>query len=334
MFEVSVDTNNFKLYSKQVDVRETGISEENRRSQSPLHSERRGKTLTENTSIPEESEENTNLLSVPIETHEDSQADITDGVTSKSESSAPTAIEVIEPQIPTGADSPISNGMRQFPPSNQVVHPSQGLPHQFRPIYQAPFTHQVMSPHHGAPVYQGQPALQIPPRFQVPPNHQIPPAHQTQSGLIEPPPPSYLKAMEMMSQSGSSIGDNLALLRSKRKRSNESLGSRNESGSAGPRARKLPQLQTQAFPLSSTISELPVPSTLPNRLSDSTNASSAAQSVSASTSNPQCVNRSRNGRAKPEPKQWNGSSQNRIAYVPIPHVSKIHQEPLHNETSV
>lgn len=295
-------------------------------------------------SIPEVSEENQNLLPIPSETHED-HADITDGMTSKSESSAPTTIEV--PQSSVRPDSPVveyphigphtgmvrpflSNGGRQFPPSNQVVHPH--LAHQFRPVYQAPFTHQAMPAHHIPPALhippasQHQLAHQVLPASQGPPANQLPPVHH----VIEPPPPSYQKCMEMASQSSSSIGDNSVLSRSnsKRKRnSNESLGSRNESGSVGQRSRK--QLQAQASS-SSAISEVPGP--VSSRPSDSANARNAAQSLGASNPRPQ--NRYRDGRARPEPKQWNRATRNKIAYVPIPHVSKIHREPLHNETSV
>jgi hypothetical protein len=266
--------------------------------------------------------------------------DITDALTSKSESSAPTtAIEV--PQHPVRPDSPnvelphvgahpgmvrpfMGSGGRQFPPGNQALYPHPA--HQFRPVFQAPFTHQAMTPRHVPPANLGQPTHQMPPGVHGTPTHQIPPGHQTQPAFIEPPPPSYQKAVEIASQSGSSIGENSVSTRSnsKRKRSSESLGTRNESGSAALRARKLPQIQAQASS-SSAISEVPGSSS--SRPSDSTNARNAAQNLRS-------ANRYRNGRAKPEPKQWNGCTQNRIAYVPIPHVSKIHREPLHNETSV
>ena len=295
-----------------------------------MHSERKsrlqgGSTSEISPSIPEGNEESENLLPVPSESAED-HADITDGVTSKSESSAPTALEV--PQAPVRADSPTVEhqpvgphpGMvrpfmgsvgRPFPLSNQGSHPHPA--HQFRPVFQAPF----------------QPLHPVLPAVQGPPVHFATPSQQTQPGLIEPPPPSYQRAMEIASQSGSSIGEHSVSSRSntKRKRSNESLGTRNES--AGLRARKLTQSQGQVSS-SSAISEAPGPA--PSRPSDSTNARSAAQNLGAT--NPRPSNRYRDGRAKPEPKAWNGCPRNRIAYVPVPHVSKIHREPFHNETSV
>jgi hypothetical protein len=186
--------------------------------------------------------------------------------------------------------------------------------------------HHIPPALHIPPASQHQLAHQVLPASQGPPANQLPPVHH----VIEPPPPSYQKCMEMASQSSSSIGDNSVLSRSnsKRKRnSNESLGSRNESGSVGQRSRK--QLQAQASS-SSAISEVPGP--VSSRPSDSANARNAAQSLGASNPRPQ--NRYRDGRARPEPKQWNRATRNKIAYVPIPHVSKIHREPLHNETSV
>lgn len=321
-----------------MDITETGNSEENRRSQSSVHSERKSKTPGENAAelspcIPEVNEEKQNLLPLAAETPAD-HADITDGgVTSKSESSAPTTIEVS--QAPARPDSPIAqidphagmmrpfmvNPGRPFPPTNQGLYP--GPLHQFRPVFQAPFTHQAVPIHHLQPANQG-----APPNFQIPPRHQVPPPHQTQPTVMEPAPPSYQKATEIASQSSSSFGEtSVSRSNSKRKRSSESLGSRNESGSVGPRTRKLQQLQAQPSS-SSAISEVPSTAQVPNRQSDSTN----SRNPGASNSRP--ANRYRDGRAKPEPKQWNGSVQRRIAYVPLPHVSKIHREPLHNETSV
>ena len=294
-------------------------------------------------SIPEVNEENQTLLPVPTETPDD-HTDITDNLTSKSESSAPTAIEV--PQNAVRADSPaiehqhagpltgmirpfMGPGGRSFPPSNQALHPHPA--HQFRPVFQAPFTPQAMPPHFVLPATPGQAVHPASPAVQGPPVLQVPTSHQIQPGLIEPPPPSYQRAMELASQSGSSIGEHSGSARSnaKRKRSNESLGTRNESGSSGLRARKLPQNQPQVSS-SSAISEGPGP--VASRPNDSTNARCAAQNLGANNSRPS--NRYRDGRVKPEPKQWNGCTRNRIAYVPIPHVSKIHREPLHSETSV
>ena len=282
------------------------------------------------------------MIPLPAESPED-HADITDGgVTSKSESSAPTTLEV--PPATVRAHSPavehphidphlammrpfMVNAGRPFPPPNQALYP--GPLHQFRPVFQAPYNHQAGPSHHLQPANQGVPAT-----LQVPPRHQVPSAHQLQSTLMEPPvpPPSYQKATEIASQSSSSIGENsTSRSNSKRKRSIESLGSRNESGSAGPRTRKLQQLQPQASN-SSAISEVPSTPQVPNRPNDSTNLRNAVQNLGASNSRP--ANRYKDGRAKPEPKQWNGSIHRKIAYVPLPHVSKIHREPLHNETSV
>ena len=42
----------------------------------------------------------------------------------------------------------------------------------------------------------------------------------------------------------------------------------------------------------------------------------------------------KDGREKPEPKQWVGNGARQMRYVPVPHVSKIHREPDRNETSV
>lgn len=328
-----------------MDITETGNSEENRRSQSSVHSERKSKTPGESVSevspcIPEDDEEKQNLIPLPPETPED-HADITDGgVTSKSESSAPTTIEV--PQATVRPDSHtvdyphidphagmmrpfMGNAGRPFLPPNQALYP--GPAHQFRPVFQAPYNHQAGPSHHLQPANQGAPAT-----LQVPPRHQVPSAHQIQSTFVEPPPPSYQKATEIASQSSSSIGENsISRSNSKRKRSIESLGSRNESGSVGPRTRKLQQLQPQAS-TSSAVSEVPSTTQVSNQPNDSTNSRNAVQKLGASNSRP--ANRYKDGRAKPEPKQWNGSIQRRIAYVPLPHVSKIHREPLHNETSV
>lgn len=338
---------------QQVDITEPGCSGDNRRSQNSVHSERRSGTqgdsiLEVSPPIPEVSEENEHLLSVPSETHED-HVDITDGLTSKSESSAPTAIEVPQPTVRAespnvhysqisphaGMIGPFTGNGRQNPSSSQAVYPH--MAHQFRPVFQLPFAHQPMPAHHPLPSQtvqfphnavpshyasnQAQTAHQIPSTSQGPSGHQVHPPGQ--APLIDIPPPSYEKAMEMAkamekaksfeaaSHSSSSIGEtSISRSNSKRKRSSESLGSRNES--VGPRARK--QLQAQASS-SSAISEAPCASGV-------INAGNPAQ------------NRYRNGRAKPEPKQWNRAAQSRIAYVPVPHVSKIHREPLHNETSV
>ena len=312
------------------------------------------------------------MLPVPVETNEDN-ADIADGVTSKSESSAPTAIEV--PQTPVRADSPNvqyphagphpsmvppfnANTGRSLPfPPNPALHPKPIR--QFRPVFQTPY--QPLPVQHVPPANYGPPANQVllPEKGPPPP---LPPANKAQPTILEPPPPSYQKAlsMDVTSHSGSSVNDNTSRPNQKRQRSNESLGSKNESGSLGPRARKLPQRQAKTSGSSLTsegqvpnrlnvpnarnagqnpgtsnpkpVSEVSPTAQAPNHLSDTASARNAAQNLGNGNQRP--VNRYRDGRAKPEPKQWNGSTQRRIAYVPIPHVSKIHREPLHNETSV
>lgn len=254
----------------EVDITEVATSEDGHgRSQGSIHSERRGvsKVPSENTPFPEENLSLPNL-SLPCnlftEVHEETQTDITDGVTSKSESSAPTAIEVpiLFPSI--------DNSAQAYAPT-KVVAPAER------------------------------------------------PTSLSSSSLSEVVPPGRVPNF-------------------KRKHSSDSLNSRNESGSIGPRARKYPQLLPQAYlSSSSAISEVQTkdPDPKRQRSSESVNSRGVARNAgpaAGATQRPK--NRYKDGREKPEPKAWRGGLGAKIAYVPVPHVSKIHREPSHNETSV
>ena len=281
----------------QVDVTETeNKEEESRRSLNSIHSERKSKSCDdENSQVLRVTNLDGagNSFQVPSETHAN-HVDITEDVTSTTvaDELSHDSAQVNNASNPH-LDPTSSYGQRQFPMTNQMVYPHPC--HQFRPV------HQSFPP--------GQPPLLILPQQTLPP-------------LMDRPPPSYQRAIEMASQSSSSFGDNSGLSRSnsKRKRPNEAQGYRNEP--VGARAQMLLQAQPQ--------NPIVIGVARPN---DSTNAcNSAHQNAGPSNSKP--VNRYRDGRVKPEPKEWNGCREKKIAYVPIPHVSKIHREPLHNETSV
>ena len=202
------------------------------------------------------------------ETQEENQTDVTDGVTSRSESSAPTAIEVSLPRTSTTSDISLPEKRPKIFTKLQ------------RPVETA--------------------------------------ASPSSSSLSEAPGRGGLNF--------------------KNRKSNESLSSRNGSGSVGPRARKLQLLQPK-YPLSgsSTHSEIPPiePEAKAKQSSESVNTrATPPRNAGASNGVQRPRNRYKDGREKPEPKQWTANGGARIAYVSIPHVSKIHREQSHNETSV
>lgn len=256
----------------EVDVTEVGSDDGHPRSHASVHSGRSSaaavapvpKTIREDMAEQETPSIRGNLF--PSETQEENHTDITDGVTSRSESSAPTAIEVPLRKTSTPSESSVRERPKKLLKSQQSVET---------------------------------------------------PASPSSSSLSEAP----VK------------GQN-----SKRRKSSESLNSRNESGSVGPRARRLLHLQpTYALSGSSTHSEIApkVPDPKSKHSSESVNTHGTSRNaVSTSNGTQRPMNRYRDGREKPAPKQWTGNLGPKIAYVPVPHVSKIHREPTHNETSV
>ena len=262
----------------EVDLSDTGRGDgEQRRSQNSMHSTRRSADGVDAQAVA--SSENVSDSENPsflgevssAEVHDEnntdiSNTDITDGVTSKSESSAPTTVEVSLPQTSTSLDN-----------SNHAC--PRLLPKLF------PRTDTLATP--------------------------------SSSSLSEAPARPRPNV--------------------KRKRSSESVNSRNGSGSVGPRARKFPQLQsTYSKSSSSTFGEIApkVPDIKGQPLNESLNLRTVAPVAGTNGRIQFPKNRYKDGREKPEPKQWTGSLGPRIAYVPVPHVSKIHREPNRNETSV
>lgn len=261
----------------EVDITEVGGDVDHPRSQASEYSGRASAITVDSQVVPIATTEMTaeretaapaqaNLF-LP-ETQEENQTDVTDGVTSRSESSAPTAIEVSLPRTSTTSDISLPEKRPKIFTKLQ------------RPVETA--------------------------------------ASPSSSSLSEAPGRGGLNF--------------------KNRKSNESLSSRNGSGSVGPRARKLQLLQPK-YPLSgsSTHSEIPPiePEAKAKQSSESVNTrATPPRNAGASNGVQRPRNRYKDGREKPEPKQWTANGGARIAYVSIPHVSKIHREQSHNETSV
>lgn len=260
----------------EVDITAVGSDVDHPQSQASGYSGRGSAVIVDRPVVPKATAEITaeQETAAPVaanlfshETQEETQTDITDGVTSRSESSAPTAIDVSLPRTSTTSDISI----REKRPKT-FAKPQ-------RPVETA--------------------------------------ASPSSSSLSEAPGRG---------------GQNF-----KGRKSSDSLNSRNGSGSVGPRARKLHLLQPK-YPLSgsSTYSEIP-PVELEQKAkhsSESVNTRGTPRNAGASNGIQRSRNRYKDGREKPEPKQWTGNGGARIAYVSVPHVSKIHREPSRNETSV